>query len=203
MTKSSSLPLSFLTAALLAGCHVATTAAEKSTYLDVHEFGPGKVNAAAVAEAHRKDLAVQGKHGVNFIDYWVDEANGTVYCLSEAPDAHSVADTHREAHGLMPSRILAVSGGAAAAPLGHKKLFIDIHQLGAGNVSAQAVAEAHRKDLATQGKHGVNFLNYWVDEANGTVVCLSEAPDAAAVTETHREAHGLLPTQVVEVTPTK
>lgn len=201
MTQSSPLPLALLTAALLAGCNAAGTATEKSTFLDVHEFGPGKVNAAAVAAAHRQDLAVQGKHGVNFIDYWVDEAHGTVYCLSEAPDAHSVADTHREAHGLMPSRILAVSGGQPAAPLGHKKLFIDIHQLGAGNVSAQAVAEAHRKDLATQGKHGVNFLNYWVDEANGTVVCLSEAPDAAAVTETHREAHGLLPTQVVEVTP--
>lgn len=186
-----------------AGCNSTGTSAGKSLFLDVHEFGPGKVTAAAVAEAHQADLAAQGKHDVRFLDYWVDEQHGTVYCLSEAPAAHNVVDTHREAHGLLPSRILPVTSGQAATVASGKSLYLDIHELGAGNVSAEAVAAAHRKDLEIQGKYGVNFVNYWVDEANGKVVCLSEAPNAEAVVETHRHAHGLLPSSIMKVTPAK
>ncbi len=199
------LPLSgFILATLLtAGCHSPGVAAKKSLFLDVHELGAGKVTAAAVADAHRADLAAQGKHDVRFLDYWVDVEHGAVYCLSEAPDAHSVVDTHREAHGLLPSRILPVTGGEAAALAGGKNLYLDVHELGAGNVSAAAVAAAHRKDLETEGQFGVNFVNYWVDEANGKVVCLSEAPTPEAVIETHRHAHGLLPASIVKVTPAR
>jgi hypothetical protein len=32
---------------------------------------------------------VQPKYGVNFINYWVDEKNGVVMCLSEAADSMS------------------------------------------------------------------------------------------------------------------
>lgn len=199
------LPLSgFILATLLtAGCHSPGVAAKKFLFLDVHELGAGKVTAAAVADTHRADLAAQGKHDVRFLDYWVDEEHGAVYCLSEAPDAHSVVDTHREAHGLLPSRILPVTSGQAAALAGGKNLYLDVHELGAGNVSAAAVAAAHRKDLETEGQFGVNFVNYWVDEANGKVVCLSEAPTPEAVIETHRHAHGLLPASIVKVTPAR
>lgn len=168
-------------------------------FIDIHEFGPGNVTAAAVAEAHLKDLAKQGQHGVEFVEYWVDEPSGRVYCLSHAASASQVTAAHRDAHGLLPARILTVSPGQAAALKGKGSLFLDIHQLGAGNVSASAVADAHRKDLATQAELGVNFVNYWVDEANGTVLCLSEAPNADAIRETHRKAHGLVPDSVVLV----
>lgn len=117
-----------------------------------------------------------------------------------APDATSIIDTHREAHGLLPARILRVSAGEAAPLTDAKQLFLDIHDFGAGNITAQAVAAAHEKDLQVQGQFGVRFINYWVDDAAGEVLCLSEAPDAAAVVETHRHAHGLLPQLVVKVT---
>ncbi|TLV04030.1 DUF4242 domain-containing protein [Dyadobacter luticola] len=74
-----------------------------------------------------------------------------------------------------------------------------MHQLGAGNVTAKAVADAHVKDLAVQGKYGVNFINYWVDEKSGAVMCLSEAKDANSVISTHKEAHGLIPVEVHQV----
>ena len=45
-----------------------------------------------------------------------------------------------------------------------KKLFIDVHQLGPGNVTYEAAAGAHAKDLATQRKYNVQFIKYWVDE---------------------------------------
>jgi hypothetical protein len=172
----------------------------KQLFIDVHELSPGGVSLEAVAEAHAKDLAVQGSHGVEFETYWVDEEAGLVYCLSRAPDAASVVSTHRDAHGLLPTAVLPVSEGQAARLRGEGRLFLDIHRLGAGNVSAKAVAEAHAKDLAVQGAHGVNFVQYWVDETDGVVLCLSEAPDSDAVRATHREAHGLLPDRILEVT---
>ncbi|PSR57131.1 DUF4242 domain-containing protein [Adhaeribacter arboris] len=86
-----------------------------------------------------------------------------------------------------------------AALTGGKYLFLDVHELGAGKVTAQDVAAAHQKDLASQQKYGVNFINYWVSEKEGRVLCLSEAADSTAIIKTHQEAHGLLPAYVVQV----
>jgi hypothetical protein len=77
-------------------------------------------------------------------------------------------------------------------------LFMDIHK-GMGGVSADAVAEAHRKDLEVQGKHGVNYLNYWVNEDTGTIFCLCEAPNKEAAAAVHRESHGLVADEIMEV----
>ncbi len=82
---------------------------------------------------------------------------------------------------------------------GQKNLFLDFHYLGAGNVTANDVAAAHQKDLAVENKHGVNFINYWVDEKEGVVICLSQAKDSSSVIETHKEAHGLIPAYVLKV----
>ena len=194
-------PLTLLSCVALAaaGCAGHATAPEKSYFIDVHEFGAGKVTAADVAQAHRSDLAVERKHDVRFVEYWVDEQHGNVYCLSEARDAPSIVAAHREAHGLLPARILPVSSGNATPGAGGVPLFLDIHELGAGNVTARAVAAAHQKDLEVEKDFGVHFINYWVDEVNGKVLCLSEAPTPEAVRETHRRAHGLLPGTIVKV----
>ena len=76
-------------------------------------------------------------------------------------------------------------------------LYMDVHNL--PGVTAEAVAEAHIKDLAEQGNHGVKYLRYWVDEAQGKVFCLVEAPDAEAANCVHREAHGLVADEIYEV----
>jgi len=172
-------------------------ASEKKLFLDVHDIGPG-VTFAAVADAHTKDLATEKEFDVHFIKYWVDEAAGKVYCLAEAPSEASVFKTHSKAHGLVPDYIMQVTEGIEAKTNG-RQLFLDIHNLEPGGVTAEAVAGAHEKDLATQGKYDVNFINYWVDEKLGTVVCLSEATDSLAVINTHKEAHGLVPAKVKRV----
>lgn len=171
----------------------------KNLYIDVHQLTPGKVKFEDVAAAHLKDLAVEKKYDVHFINYWVDEDKGLVYCLSSAGDSSSIRKTHAEAHGLLPDRIFKVTEGSEATLTGNKKLFLDIHKLGAGNVTATAVADAHKKDLAVQGKYGVNFINYWVDEKAGVVMCLSEAADSNAIIKTHKEAHGLIPVEILRV----
>jgi hypothetical protein len=39
-------------------------------------------------------------------------------------------------------------------------------------LTSEAVAEAHKKDLEVQDKHGVRCLHYWYNENQGTVFCL-------------------------------
>ena len=176
-----------------------TPTESKHLFLDVHNLEPGKVKFEDVAGAHQKDLATEGKYEVSFIKYWVDEAQGKVYCLVEAPDSASVYLTHKEAHGLVPDLVQPVTDGPEVAIKDANSLYFDVHHLGAGKVTAKAVADAHAKDLAVQNKYHVNFINYWVDEKSGVVVCLSEAPNPQAIIHTHTEAHGLVPDEVHKV----
>ena len=51
------------------------------------------------------DLRTQEKYGVKYIKYWFDEANGRIYCLTEAPNKEAAIRVHREAHGLVADEI--------------------------------------------------------------------------------------------------
>jgi hypothetical protein len=169
-------------------------------FLDEHVLGPGQVTIEAAAAAHARDLATQGKHGVAFRAYWVDAHSGTIRCLVEAPSAEAVNHVHQEAHGLLAGKIVPVSGDNLDwSPAPGRKLYLDVHHLGPGKVTPEALAGAHAKDLAAQGKHGVRYLNYWFDAETGTVRCLIEAPSAQAALDVHREAHGLMPDAITEV----
>jgi peptidyl-tRNA hydrolase len=77
-------------------------------------------------------------------------------------------------------------------------LYMDVHTI-AGGVTADDVAKAHMADLQTEGKYDVRYLRYWVDEGQGKVFCLVEAPSADAAVTVHREAHGLVADEVFEV----
>ncbi len=79
-------------------------------YMDMHKNVQG-LTAEGVAEAHKKDLEVQGKHGVNYLHYWYNEADGTVFCLCEAPNKEAAAAVHREAHGGVADEIVEVKEG--------------------------------------------------------------------------------------------
>jgi len=77
-------------------------------------------------------------------------------------------------------------------------LFMDVHNLG-DTVTLADVANAHAADLAHQDEHDVHYLRYWVNEAEGRIFCLVEAPDAAAANTVHREAHGLVADEIYPV----
>jgi hypothetical protein len=78
-------------------------------FMDVHNV-PG-VNAEDVAKAHEEDLRIQGEHGVDYRQYWVDEANGKIFCLVDAPDADAANTVHRKAHGLVADEVFPVVEG--------------------------------------------------------------------------------------------
>ena len=187
-------------AAALPTLEATPTGATRKLFLDVHELGSGKVTAKDVAGAHQKDLATESKYGVDYKAYWVDEKQGKIYCLVEAPSAEAATAVHKEAHGLVASKIMQVAADNSSwTPTPGMKLYLDVHHLPVGKVTAKDVAAAHQKDLAAQGKHHVSYLNYWFDAESGTVMCLSEAPSAADAIEVHKEAHGLIPDSIEEV----
>ena len=80
-------------------------------YMDVHKAVPG-LTADAVADAHKKDLEVQERHGVKYLKYWFNEGDGTVFCLCEAPNKEAAIAVHREAHGLVADEVIEVKEGA-------------------------------------------------------------------------------------------
>ncbi|HME05358.1 MAG TPA: nickel-binding protein [Solirubrobacteraceae bacterium] len=76
-------------------------------------------------------------------------------------------------------------------------LFMDRHDL--PDATAADIAAAHMRDLEVQDQFGVRFVTYWFEEGAGSGFCLVEGPDAESVEAAHRAAHGLLPSQVIEV----
>jgi class 3 adenylate cyclase len=79
-------------------------------------------------------------------------------------------------------------------------LFMDRHDI--PGASAADIAAAHVRDLEVQDDFGVHFVTYWFEEGADTGFCLIEGPDQESVEAAHREAHGLMPSQVIEVDQT-
>jgi class 3 adenylate cyclase len=75
--------------------------------------------------------------------------------------------------------------------------FLDRHD--APGSTAADIAAAHALDLSVQERHGVRYVTYWFDEAGGKVFCLAEGPGKAALEAVHREAHGLVADDIIEV----
>jgi peptidyl-tRNA hydrolase len=75
---------------------------------------------------------------------------------------------------------------------------MDMHSID-GGVKAADVANAHMADLQTQDRYGVRYLRYWVDEGQGKIFCLVDAPSEDAANRVHREAHGLVADAVYPV----
>ena len=82
-----------------------------SLYMDVHTMD-GPIAVADVAKAHAADLQTQDEFGVKYLRYWVNEPEGKVFCLVEAPSAEAAIAVHKEAHGLLAEHVFAVSEGS-------------------------------------------------------------------------------------------
>jgi class 3 adenylate cyclase len=85
-------------------------------FIDIHDV-PG-ATPDEIADAHRKDLAIQSAYGVNYVKYWLNQSGGKIYCLCTAPDAEAANKVHREAHGLAAERIIEVDPEVAEGLLG-------------------------------------------------------------------------------------
>lgn len=77
-------------------------------------------------------------------------------------------------------------------------LYMDRHE-GVANLTPQDIAEAHMKDIEVQGKYGVRYITYWFNEGEDTGFCLVDAPSKERAEAVHRESHGLVGIDIIEV----
>ena len=77
-------------------------------------------------------------------------------------------------------------------------LYMDVHE-GVEGLTAQIITDARRRDLEVQAKHGVSYLKYWFNAETGDFFCLVEAPSKEAAEAVHREAHGFVAGQIIQV----
>jgi hypothetical protein len=108
--------------------------------------------------------------------------------IAHSGDAVSAADLYRKD----------VTNGSGEGRIGTVPLFMDHHK-GVEGLTAEAVADAHRKDMEIQDQYGVKYHRYWFNEETGEVWCLAEAPNKEAAEAVHREAHGLMADEIAEV----
>lgn len=82
-------------------------------FMDLHKASDYDVKPTVeeIKRNHIADLEVQQKYGVKFLQYWINEEAGLVFCLMEAPDKESCSAVHREAHGDMPCNVIELQGG--------------------------------------------------------------------------------------------
>jgi AraC-like DNA-binding protein len=82
-------------------------------FMDLHKASDYEVKPTVdeIKRNHIADLEVQDKYGVKFLQYWINEEAGLVFCLMEAPDKESCVAVHREAHGAMPCNVIELQGG--------------------------------------------------------------------------------------------
>jgi class 3 adenylate cyclase len=86
-------------------------------YMDIHNLPEG-TTPEDVAKAHAKDMETQRKYGVEYTKYWVNETGRKVFCLAHAPSAEAAEHVHREAHGMIPEKIIEVAPDVAEVFLG-------------------------------------------------------------------------------------
>jgi class 3 adenylate cyclase len=81
--------------------------------------------------------------------------------------------------------------------LGGVPFYMDRHEF--TGLTAIDAANMHVKDMALQDRFGVQLLTYWFDYDRQSAFCLAKAPNGEALTALHRESHGAIPNQVIEV----
>ncbi|HJT44768.1 MAG TPA: DUF4242 domain-containing protein, partial [Chthoniobacterales bacterium] len=79
-------------------------------------------------------------------------------------------------------------------------VYMDVHEVGP-DVTAEDIAKAHARDVEVQDKYGVSYDKYYFNEKAGKIFCLCHAPSADAAVQVHKEAHGLLADQLIEIDP--
>jgi class 3 adenylate cyclase len=133
-------------------------------YMDIHNLDDG-TTAEDVAKAHAKDMETQKKYGVEYTKYWVNETGKKVFCLAHAPNAEAAEQVHREAHGLMPDKIIEVQPELAESFLGGVET----------NAAGAAIFPGGGADARDPGIRTVLFT----DVVNSTILTQSLGDEAA------------------------
>jgi len=132
--------------------------------MDIHNLDDG-TTPEDVAKAHEKDTEVQEKYGVKYRKYWVNESGRKVFCLAHAPNAEAAEQVHREAHGMMPEKIIEVEPDVAEVFLGGTET----------NAAGAVILPGGGSDARDPGIRTILFT----DVVNSTILTQSLGDEAA------------------------
>lgn len=96
-------------------------------YIDFHKIAT--VTIEDVKTAHMADVAIQDQYGVKYHQFWVNEAEGTIFCLVEGPDAETCERVHKMAHGNLACALTEVETGFYRKLMGKEHQVDDHHGL--------------------------------------------------------------------------
>ncbi len=96
-------------------------------FMDYHQL-EGDLTIDDVKEAHKADLANQEKYGVRYLQFWINEKAGMVFCLIEGPNPEACVACHLTSHGNTPCNIQEVEPGFLKLFMG-EGLPIDDHHM--------------------------------------------------------------------------
>jgi AraC-like DNA-binding protein len=93
-------------------------------FMDLHKASDYDVKPTIeeIKRNHIADLKTQEKYGVRFIQYWINEEAGLVFCMMEGPDKESCIATHQEAHGDIPCNVIELKGGDYKVFMGNSRI---------------------------------------------------------------------------------
>jgi len=75
-------------------------------YMDLHKIPHITLDEAK--KAHVADERIQRQYGVKYLQFWVNEEAGNLFCLVEGPDKASIESVHRIAHGHVACAVVEV-----------------------------------------------------------------------------------------------
>lgn len=122
-------------------------------YMDFHQFET--ISVEDVKKAHMADIAVQEKYGVRYLQFWVNEKAGTVFCLVEGPDPETCEECHKEAHGNLACNLQEVEQGFFKLFMGDG-LPIDENDL---TLTREGKADPANRTILVADIRGVTTLN--------------------------------------------
>ena len=75
-------------------------------FMDLHKFP--RITIDEAKRAHVADERIQQQYGVKYLQFWVNEEAGNLFCLVEGPDKETVETVHRLAHGHVACAVVEV-----------------------------------------------------------------------------------------------
>ena len=75
-------------------------------FMDLHKIP--NVTIEDAKKAHVADEYIQRQYGVKYLQFWINEEAGNLFCLVEGPNKSTVEDVHRIAHGHVACAIVEI-----------------------------------------------------------------------------------------------
>ncbi len=71
--------------------------------------------------------------------------------------------------------------------------------MGGEEIDLEEARKLHEKDIAVEHKYGVRHIHYYINSKEGTGFCLMSGPDKESCIAVHKEAHGNIANNIIEV----